>query len=92
MFESAGATSGGPFLRSVIADACHAFAELRRQQSAAVEEALAADRITAPFAGRVARVSEAGVRAAPGATVVELWDDEVLRVEAELWQHQVANN
>ena len=65
-------------------------AELRRQQSAAVEEALAADRITAPFAGRVARVSEAGVRAAPGATVVELWDDEVLRVEAELWQHQVA--
>jgi multidrug efflux pump subunit AcrA (membrane-fusion protein) len=65
-------------------------AELRRRQRAAVEEALAADRITAPFAGRVARVSEAGVRAEPGATVVELWDDQVLRVEADLWQHQVA--
>ena len=45
--------------------------------------------VCAPFAGHIDRVSENYGRALPGDRIIELRDDNVLIVNATVWQHQL---
>jgi multidrug efflux pump subunit AcrA (membrane-fusion protein) len=77
---------------------------LARARAARLEAAIAALRgrsgdlgsqasrllVTAPFDGRVVHVHPHADRAPIGTRILELWDTRALRVEARVWQHQLA--